>query len=65
VVYNVVGGPQELGDGFVEEVGVAVGHVEFDGDGATYLHPYFRRRLLSLYLDWFEGESVDHRTWLV
>ena len=42
VVYDVGGGPQELGNGFVEEVGVAVGHVEFDGDGATYLHPCFR-----------------------
>jgi len=39
VVNDVVGGPQELGDGFVEEGGVAVGHVEFDGDRTTYLHP--------------------------
>jgi hypothetical protein len=41
MVDDVVSGPQELGDGFVEGVGVAVGHVEFDGDGATYLHPCF------------------------
>jgi hypothetical protein len=49
VVYDVVGGLQEFGDGFVEEVSVAVGHVEFDGDGATYLHPYFRRKSMNLY----------------
>ncbi|MDB9302645.1 hypothetical protein PN417_17200 [Halorubrum ezzemoulense] len=49
MVDDVVGGPQELGDGFVEEVSVAVGNVEFDGDGATYLHPYFRRMSITLY----------------
>ena len=49
VVDDVVGSPQELGDSFMEEVGVAVGHIEFDRDGATDLHPYFRCILLFLY----------------
>jgi hypothetical protein len=49
VVYDVVGGPQELGNGFMEEASVAVGHVELDRDGATHLHPCFKRRPMFLY----------------
>ncbi|MFC4407846.1 hypothetical protein ACFO0H_14385, partial [Haloarchaeobius iranensis] len=33
----------------MEEVGVAVGHVKFDRDGATYLHPCFRCSAIPLY----------------